>query len=96
MTYPISDRPTHTSNHHNTAPIPKPNHLFRRGLCSHETPRNIDTHHQIAILRSILQRGRFLLNPRRSNQTIQSLICIRDLLDNGIQLFHIPDIDPAV
>ena len=83
-TYTIRNSPTHTSNQNHTPAIPKPNHLPRHRLRSHKDPRNVNTHHIIAILRRILQSRRLLLNPCSGNQAIQAAVFDGDFLDDGI------------
>ena len=57
----------HTRNECYAPSIPELYHLFGRRLRRHEDPGNVDLEHHIRIVRRILQRRRFLLDPRRRN-----------------------------
>lgn len=95
-THSIRHASTHTSNHCNAAPVPKPDHLPRRRLRRHEAPRHVDAHHQIAVARCVLQRRRLLLDAGCGDQTVQAAMLGGDLLDDGVQSLNLPDIDAAV
>jgi hypothetical protein len=95
-THPIRNGSAHTRNEHNAPPIPKPDHLFCGCLCSHKDPGDVDAQHLVTISRGVLQGWRLLLNAGGSNQTIQALVLIRNLLHNGIHSVDIADIDALV
>ena len=87
---------THARNDRDTASISKPDHLLGHRLRRHKDPRDIDFKHQVRILGRIFQRRRLLLDPRRSNQSIQPPPLLTNRLHNSIQPLHIPHIDLAV
>jgi hypothetical protein len=92
----VGNSPTHTSNQHHAPTLFKPHHLPCNRLRRHKHTCNIDAHHSIAVLPTILQRWCFLLNSRCSDQSIHASMFICYVLDYLIQFFHFADIDAAV
>jgi len=95
-TYAIRNSSTHARNQYHTPSILKPHHLPGNRLRRHEHSRHIDAHHVIAVLRTVLQRRRLLLDPRCGNQAVHAPVLVCDLLHDLVQLLYISDIDASV
>ncbi len=78
--YPVGNSTTHASNQHHASPLTKPHHLPRNRLRRHKHPGDIDTHHGITILRTIIQCGRLLLDPRSRNEPVHATMLVCYLL----------------
>lgn len=93
---PISHRTTHTPNEHHASRPAIFHHNPRHRLRRHKHPRDINPHHLIRVLPTILQRGRLLLNPRRGNQSIHPALLLRNPLYHFIKGILIAHVDAMV
>jgi hypothetical protein len=94
--YSISNTPTHTCYHNDTASVSKPHHLLCCCLCSHETTCHVHTHHSVRILRSVLQSRGLLLNTSGCNQSIESLVVSGNFLNNGVHPLDVSNIKSPI
>lgn len=95
-TYSVRDRAAHARNHDNTTALTKPNHLFRSGLCRHESARNVDFKHGVRVFGRIVQRWRLLLDAGRGDKAIEAAMRGGDLLDDAVQMLDLTNVDAAV